>query len=569
MRSWVRWVAAALLAGCGGGGSSGTTQQQPPVVTSDGGTGGTGAPTDGGAGTGPGTGAGTGTDGGTVGSTGGAPEPPLKPGVAFGDWTFWSSDQGLPPRVEDVSADEGGNVYVAARGAVFAKAKADGAFRRFDAANAGLTKNCYIADPAKHDEFINVATPPIPLSMCPVISVAGSTPGKAVIGFKGVGTDQDKDAPWALRSGGADVVTFDGASLSRERHVFIAGPPGTVCEQHVCNTLEAGCTRGIECPCGILPDGSRDYKRENGRLVCYPWGTFTDGRLKSRQVQRVVVNHRKGTVGHGDAMFGATHGSFSVLVANPEQRGWTDVTKGDPAWADAKYVFEHQHPANVDPVTNQFLSGDAWALAVDPRSGVPWFANQHRATSIPKYATMLQPFYDPDVWEPWWGNMTGHESGYLTFWVSASAPSEMDATQSMSFCDDGTLWVGSLTRGLARVSVSPTEGTVNGVRHVSLPPEFFNRVYAVACDPDGTVWVGSEVNGVLRYDPSSDTWRHGASLFPAGVPELAWSAPVRSIQIDRWSSPRVVYFAHHDWKKKQKDGTFVAQPGGVTAYAGK
>jgi hypothetical protein len=32
-----------------------------------------------------------------------------------------------------------------------------------------LTQNCYIADPSRHDEFIKVANPPVPVSMCPVI----------------------------------------------------------------------------------------------------------------------------------------------------------------------------------------------------------------------------------------------------------------------------------------------------------------------------------------------------------------------------------------------------------------
>jgi hypothetical protein len=472
----------------------------------------------------------------------------MKPGVTVGDWAFWSIEQGLTPRIEDVSADEGGNVYVAGRAAVFAKRRGDDTFRRFDARSAGLTENCHIADPARHDEFIDVAQPPVPPSMCPAISVAGSTPGKAILGFKGVGTDDDYDAPWTLRSGGADVVTFDGEALRRERHVLVAGPPGTVCE-------------GID----VVDLGS-------GKYACREimGNTWVEGRLKLRQVQRIIVNHGPG-VGHGDAIMGGTHASFTVLVANPEQRGWEDKTAGHPGWEDARYVFEHQHPANddlSDPNNPRFLSGDTWALAIDPRSGVPWFANQHRLTNLPGYATRPAPVYP--IWEPWWGNMTGQESGYLTLWVSAADPAQQDAIQSLSFCDDGTLWAGSLTRGLAGVRVDETTGAVISVRRISsMPAMFANRITAVACDVDGKVWVGSEFAGILRYDPSTDTWQHGTSLFPEGVPEFAWNSPVRSIQIDRWSRPRVVYFAHHDWRKRQPDGTFAVQAGGVTAYAGE
>jgi hypothetical protein len=121
-----------------------------------------------------------------------------------------------------------------------------------------------------------------------------------------------------------------------------------------------------------------------------------------------------------------------------------------------------------------------------------------------------------------------------------------DNVQSMSFCDDGTLWVGSAGNGLAMIDPSGS---------VSFVPSPDNYVYAVACDPsDHSVWVGFGDGGFGRYKDGK-WWTADTTL-----PKFASTAPVRSIQIDRWSSPRVVWFAHLASK---------AGPGGVTAYSGQ
>ena len=119
---------------------------------------------------------------------------------------------------------------------------------------------------------------------------------------------------------------------------------------------------------------------------------------------------------------------------------------------------------------------------------------------------------------------------------------------SLSFCDDGTLWIASLLHGLARRSPS------GAISYVDLPPGLGNAASAVACDPsDGSVWVGFEWGGFGRYDGG---WWTVAAVSP---PEFATHAPVRSIQIDRWASPRIVYIAH----AASRNGL-----GGVTVYSG-
>jgi hypothetical protein len=424
--------------------------------------------------------------------------------------------QGLAPTVHDVSPDEGGNVYVAAGEAVFAKRGGDAGFVRFDADTSGLTRNCW--DPA---EISNKSPPGEPYA-CPIISVAGSTPGKAIIGFKGVGTDYDYDAPWALRSGGADVVSFDGNALTRVRHVLIATPPGVIC-------AESG------DPNQTLTDCPEKW----------PDSIWITGRLKLRQVNRILVNHdRSRPLSHGDAFLGGSHATITVLVANPEARGWIDLTRGDPAWADTKGVWEHEHPAPPPP-PGMFLAGEGWALALDPDSNVPWYANEFRIARLPYYATHPHPWG-----QAWWG---GQDPPYphLALWAQESDPfdaAKRDNVRSMSFCDDGTLWVASVNHGLARRA--PGGGTWS---FVDLPEGSANAALAIACDPsDASVWVGFARGGFGRL--KNGQW----SLPPAGAPAFAGN-PVQSIQIDRWSSPRVVYLAHvASWNGA----------GGVTVYAG-
>ncbi|BDG01960.1 hypothetical protein [Anaeromyxobacter oryzae] len=522
MRAW-GWVlasgfaAALAAAACGGGhgapkgsggGGGGTDGGGSTGGGSGGGTGGGGDT--GGGGTGGGTGGGGATGGGgTGGGTGG---PTVKAPVQMGDFLFYSTDQGLTPEISDVSADEGGNVYVAGGSAVFAKRHDDQDFKKFDLATAGVTANCW--DPKEIDN----PTPAGPPQPCPVISVAGAAPGKAVLGLKGVGIDYDYDAPWALDSGGADLVSFDGTTLTKDRHVFIASPPGVICE-HWANP----------------PDNT----------ICNEtWvdSTWMSGRKKDRQVRRIVVNHdKRRPLSYGDVFFGSTHGSISILVAHPDQRGWIDYTRGDPKWAETKGIWEHEHPAISAP-DGRFLTGESMALALDPTTNVPWFANEVRTASLPDYATTSHP-----SWNGWWGAMSP-PSPFLALWGDAADATHWDVVTGISFCDDGTMWVGSVTYGLKRRDPS------GNWSQVPLPASTDQRVSTVACDPsDGSIWVGFDYGGFGRL--KDGTWQG----VPQGAPAFA-SNRVTSIQFDRWSSPRLVYLAHGPSAK--------LGAGGVTVYAG-
>lgn len=432
-------------------------------------------------------------------------------------FSFYGVEQGLPADVWDVSADEAGNVYVAGGDVVLAKRRDEEAFRRFDAASAGLTRNC--------DERGTV--------LCPIVSVAGGAPGVAVIGLKGVGTDGDFDPVWQMDSGGADVLSFDGQRLTRTRHVHVAGVP------------ERMCLDDAPPPCF---DGD---------------ATWEGGRRKVRQVLRLAVNHDAGSIQYGDVWMAGTHGTFSVLVANPERRGWVDLTLQYPGTEDRRYVWEHDHPAMTAWIgtganrRREFLSGTSTAIALDPTTGDPWAANETRLASKRGYGAVPDGWWLP-LWPPWSAG-DGELASFLDVWPDprpadpsasdALDPRWMDNVSSLSFCDDGTLWIASLYHGLARRS---PDGAID---HVPLPAGLGNSASAVACDPsDGSVWVGFNWGGFGRFD--GGWW----SIFEVSPPAaFAAQSPVRNIQIDRWASPRIVYFAH---------AASALGPGGVTVYRG-
>ncbi len=502
--AWVMGALCTLALGCG------SSAKTADTGGGDGGGGGEG-------------GGGGGGGGGGDGGGGVKIEPP----IVNGDFTFYGGAQGLSPDVWDVSADEGGNVYVVTGDAIFAKRRADVDFKRFDPASAGITKNC---DAGK-------------ATACPLVSVAGGAAGIAYVGLKGIGTDGDTDPDWQIDSGGLDVLAFDGTALTRTRHVHVAGAPHQMCMNYSAP------------PCTV---GDQIYEK---------------GRRKVRQVLRMAVNHDPSKLQNGDVWIAGTHGTFSLLVGNPEKRGWVDLTKDFPGTEDRKYVWEHDHPAPSAPATidgvkrEAFLTGSSTAIAIDPITGDPWASNEVRTAAKRRYAA------GPRGWEAdMWPGQTGPTSRerYLDIWLDPTTAPDydamdrrwLDAVTSLSFCGDGTLWAASSLHGLARITIDRSDWNVEpdpkewsarlSISQVDLPG-LGNNASAVACDPsDDSVWVGFGWGGFGRYK-GGQWW-----IVPNDAPELAQN-PVRSIQIDRWSSPRVVWFAH----ASSRHG-----PGGVTAYDG-
>jgi hypothetical protein len=495
--------------------------------TTDGGLAGAGAG-DGGAGDG---GAVSATDGGSSGDGGVTLAPP----ISVGNWTFYGAQQGLPANTYDVSPDEGGNVYVAGGDAVYAKTTAADHFTRFDAAAAGLTQNCYQGlDPfdKTNGAALSAAThptPPGPPTLCPVISVGGMAPGQAIIGYEGYGTDGDYQADWATDAGGLDLLSFDGTKLARTRHVFVASPPGVVC--------------------GLFEQGLSG--------PCNPWDYFwLQGRRKLRNVYRIAVNHHAGTPQHLDVWMAGTHATFTALFNDQAlARGWwgdgliancPNVPNVDPAvcakYQDAKEVWEHEHPAfnaTTYPdgvVKGPNFTGDTWAVAIAP-SGQPWAHNTLRLAAMTGDTARLDV---PGVYMDW--------NEVFDLWPDTPTVPNDDDVQSMSFCPDGSLWVGSINHGLALVNT--TTGQISG----KALPGGGQNVWALACDRDGSLWISTDWGEIVRYDTRSDTFTMAPPSLPELARHIAWD-----IQIDELASPRVVYFAMRPLN---------GQPGGVVAYSG-
>ena len=452
----------------------------------------------------------------------------LGPPVVIGHWTYYGQGQALPPDIRDVSADEGGNVYVAGVDALYATTRGASQFLRFDAANAGLTENCNDAT------YMKIDNPPTPYTLCPVISVAGAAPGKVFVGLEGFGIEAEQGgATWAIHTGGADVVTFDPASRSaqKQRHVFMASPPHVVCG-----------TNGESFVTSCDPTD--------------PW--WNNGRRLFRQVMRIAVNHDPSSVAYGDAWMGGNHATFSVLLNNAAARGYNDRAVGaGPEWTDAIGTWEHLHPA-IYGLYGEFLVGETHALSIDPRNGQVWGSNEIRTAYVTVYPDLadLQWWMGPIFFDP-----TGATSpvSYYDLWPDSGDPwsgPTNDQVRSISHCMDGTVWVGSLTHGLARIDPS------GAVSYLSLPDASLkNSVNAVACDPaDASVWIGLGNGGLLRYQNGTFT-----TVAIAGAPGFAGQV-VQSIQVDRWSGGnRVLYFAFG----ATKDATGrIVSAGGVGAYDG-
>ena len=156
--------------------------------------------------------------------------PPPPPPVKRGAWTFYGPAQGLSDDVQDVSADEGGNVYVAGGDALYAKRAGDQAFLRFDATNAGLTRELQrLLGVLQRDADEAVLPVPHPRRW------RAPPPERRSSGSTASASSRQTGASWTYRAGGGDVVAFDPAkgTLARTRHVWFASPPHTICTKPV------------------------------------------------------------------------------------------------------------------------------------------------------------------------------------------------------------------------------------------------------------------------------------------------------------------------------------------------
>ncbi|HVE84662.1 MAG TPA: hypothetical protein VND93_17520 [Myxococcales bacterium] len=181
-----------------------------------------------------------------------------------------------------------------------------------------------------------------------------------------------------------------------------------------------------------------------------------NGRDKIRTVWRILYDRATGNV-----WFGGNHG-----VAMWE--------------AQTQMVFEHQHAAINSCGADghcTLLSGDWYGIARDA-AGDLWMGGGHRLAKL-QY-TNAQRF---------WGPL----SPIIDVWPDASGTSRTDDYVQDLAMSGSTLWVGSITNGLAAVDAT-------GAHPVPLAlPGYRTKITSLEADPqDGSLWVGLQWGGMAR-----------------------------------------------------------------------
>jgi len=433
------------------------------------------------------------------------PPPPSGNG-----WTFHGTAQGGPRYVFGVSADEGGNLWVAGgEEGLFVLPKGQTRFRRFTLAD-GLRPYGYMLD----------GSAPAGEKYLKVLSVAGGPPGVAFVGYEGkkpapgMPTCEDEwdAAPAAGRtpdasiykSGDADRVTLTDTGIQVVHYDLSSGPNKVAAEP-----------RGREKLCNIL-------------RIAY------DARTKS-------------------VWFGANHG---FAWGNPNFAGYS-CAPGTWDYSCAG-VKEHVHPAinawNSDQ-TRVVLLTDAYHGVSVASNGDVWFGGANRSTRF-RYGT--------NGYNYWAAQTQTEDSGYAwnryDIWPDAVGEPNIptraqrvdDQVSGMAVMSDQSVWVGSWSRGLALLDPS-------GTRLRTLSTELVDGkgyVSAVAGDPlDNSVWAGANWGGGLSRVQGSTVLKYGSGVLPS---ELVWMR-ISDIQVDRSSNPRRILVAFQ--------GTDTT-PGAIGVYSG-
>jgi Divergent InlB B-repeat domain len=422
-----------------------------------------------------------------------AAAPPFVPT----DWTFYGAQQGVPSQVLGVSADAGGNLWVAGgeEGLFVLRAGAT-TFQRFTMAD-GLRPYGYMLDGS--------APPGTPYLK--VLSVAGGPAGTAFVGYAGKSPppgslQKDCESNWdeqegltpdpsIYKSGDADKVTLIGNGISVVHYDIFSGPNVVVAEP-----------RGREKLCNVL---------------------------------RIVYDPAQDAV-----WFGANHGfalGRASFQGNPTCNGQLGCTG----------VFEHVHPAinawpgNTATGNLQVLTGDYYGVAIDPVTHDTWFGGANRSTKF-HYATTGRNYWTADTLT----SGSQYISNRFDVWPDKvgepNYPTRLDrvddAVSGIAGMQDGTAWVGSFAWGLAHL-----DGTGQVLGYVK-DQLMFGNVGAVAADtftPMGqtqSMWTGLRwIGGLARIAGGTVT------KFSYGALGTLADSPVRDIQMQGTGPSRSVLIA--------------------------
>jgi hypothetical protein len=414
-----------------------------------------------------------------------APPPPR----VSGDWTFYGRAQGGPAHVLGISADAGGNLWVAGGDeGLFVLRVGSNAFQRFTM-DDGLRPYGFMPDGSAPpgDKFLKV------------ISVAGGPPDTAFVGYEGkppgpgqLGCEDNWDGPSPdpsiYKSGDADKVTLAGAGIAVVHYDIFSGP-GVVGNE----------LRGREKLCNIL------------RIAYDP--------------------------GQDAVWFGANHG-FAMGRASFQGNA---TCNGQLACAGA---LEHVHPGvnawNDAQTSLVLLTGEYHGVAVDPLTHDVWFGGANRTTRF-RYASTGRDYFAAQALT----EDAPYKANRIDVWPDKvqepdyPRPSDRvdDLVSGIASLSDGSAWVASYANGLAHVDNS---GAVLG--YVGAPRLISRNVFAIAADPsDQSIWVGYWYDGGLSRLSGGNIATYGAAdLGPLSL------SPVTDIQVQGTGSARRVLVAFQD-----------------------
>ena len=419
---------------------------------------------------------------------------PTPPPTTRGDWTFYSAAQGGPLRVYGVSADEGGNIWVAGgEEGLFLLQPGQTRFRRFTM-DDGLRPYGYMLD----------GSAPAGTRYLKVISVAGGPPGVAFVGYEGKkpasGMPNCEDEwdqapvsgrtpdPSIYKSGDADRVTLTATGIQVVHYDLSTGPNKVSSEP-----------RGREKICNIL---------------------------------RIAYDSRNKSV-----WFGGNHGfawgkaDFAGYSCAPGT--WDYGCAG---------VMEHVHPAlnawNSNRTRAVLLTDLYYGVSVAANGDV-WVGGANRTTRF-RYGTNGNNY--------WKAQVETEGSSYvwnrIDIWPDAVGEPSMptvqqrvdDMVSGIAVMSDQSVWVGSFQRGMALLDA-------NGQRLRTLSTELvdgFGYVGAIAADPvDESVWAGASWGGGLSRVRGATVVKYGTGVLPD---HLVWTR-ITDVQVDRFSTPRRVLVA--------------------------
>ncbi len=394
-------------------------------------------------------------------------------------WSFYGAAAGGPQHAFGVSADEGGNVWVAGgEEGLFLLRRGASTLQRFTIAD-GLHPFGY----PRPDQgtvtriYLNVS------------AVAGGPAGTVFVGYVGMppgpgafGCEDNWDGPSPdpniYKSGDADRVSLAGSGIRVVHYDISSGLDFVAAEP-----------RGREKLCTV-------------HRIAYD-ATFQN------------------------LWFGANHG---YAWGDPAYAG-DPTCFGQPACSG---VREHAHPllngyAKEDSTSEVALTNDYWGLAPGP-AGALWVGGLFRSM-LCQAGTRGEGFWGceaqgslPKYFVDWWPDpvaLDSRPSGRVD-----------DVVSGMALGPDGSLWIGSFTNGLAHLVPS---GAVSYVTSGLVDP---TQVTAVKVDPlDGSVWIGAGSGGLTRLQGGQRV-PYGAAVFGA----LA-SDSIPDIQVDASSGQRRILVA--------------------------